>query len=70
MGWPIHWTDLTELNKLELLSWESDPADSGNIPRVTDRKDNRANRLKALGNGQVPQCAFEAWEILAKESGE
>jgi hypothetical protein len=24
----------------------------------------RVDRLKAIGNGQVPQCAAEAWRIL------
>jgi hypothetical protein len=35
------------------------------VPRVTDVKENRANRLKAIGNGQVPQCVVKAWELLA-----
>jgi hypothetical protein len=25
----------------------------------------RVDRLKAIGNGQVPQCAAEAWRILS-----
>ncbi len=28
----------------------------------------RVDRLKALGNGQVPQCAAEAWTVLSGES--
>jgi len=24
----------------------------------------RVDRLKAIGNGQVPQCAAEAWRLL------
>jgi DNA (cytosine-5)-methyltransferase 1 len=24
----------------------------------------RVDRLKAIGNGQVPECAAEAWRIL------
>jgi hypothetical protein len=24
----------------------------------------RVHRLRALGNGQVPQCAAQAWRIL------
>jgi hypothetical protein len=26
---------------------------------------NRCNRLKAIGNGQVPLCAMEAWIRLS-----
>ena len=36
----------------------------GPIPRVAVRIKDRVNRLKALGNGQVPQCTATAWEIL------
>lgn len=45
-------------------SWVTDPADTGEISRVTTQKANRVNRLKAIGNGQVPQCMVTAWEIL------
>lgn len=45
--------------------WDLDPADTGEVPRVTDVKENRANRLKAIGNGQVPQCVVKAWELLS-----
>lgn len=76
MGWPIGWSDLEPLTELQWLSWETDPADgempdfigtpraTEAIPRVTIAKKNRINRLKALGNGQVPQCVAMAWEIL------
>ncbi len=37
---------------------------TGLIPRVTTKKENRINRLKAIGNGQVPQCMATAWELL------
>ena len=32
-------------------------------PWYQENKD-KVNRLKALGNGQVPLCAVAAWEIL------
>jgi hypothetical protein len=48
--------------------WLGDPADvgppTGVIPRTTDQKRNRVNRLKALGNGQVPLCVVVAWSLL------
>ena len=28
---------------------------------------NRVDRLKAIGNGQVPQCAAKAWRILTRD---
>jgi len=34
------------------------------IFRIDDGMANRVNRLKALGNGQVPQCMAAAWNIL------
>lgn len=37
---------------------------TGPIPRVATGIKDRVNRLKALGNGQVPLCAAAAWEIL------
>jgi len=42
---------------------------TGPIPRVATGIKDRVNRLKALGNGQVPLCAAAAWEIL-KSTGQ
>jgi len=64
MGWPIGWTDLAPLPKQAWGGWETDPALDGSTPRVTHKKTDRANRLKAVGNGQVPQVAARAWELL------
>ncbi len=36
------------------------------LGRVADGVADRVNRLKALGNGQVPQCAAQAWRILSE----
>jgi DNA (cytosine-5)-methyltransferase 1 len=41
--------------------WEVEP----NVGRVADGVDARVDRLKAIGNGQVPLCAAEAWRILS-----
>ena len=43
--------------------WAVEP----NVGRVADGVANRVDRLKALGNGQVPLCAATAWRILNKE---
>lgn len=40
------------------------PSESG-IRRVDDGVANRPDRLKALGNGQVPRVAAAAWRLLA-----
>ena len=65
MGWPIGWTDIKPLTELTWRDWKTDPADTGELLRVTDVKENRANRLKAIGNGQVALCVVKAWELLA-----
>jgi len=40
--------------------WEIEP----NVGRVADGVAARVDRLKALGNGQVPLCAATAWGLL------
>lgn len=41
--------------------------DSSNVHRVDDGVAARVDRLKAIGNGQVPLCAATAWQILSKD---
>jgi len=43
--------------------WQAEP----DVGRVADGVASRVDRLKALGNGQVPLCAATAWQILNKE---
>ena len=40
--------------------WAVEP----NVGRVADGVAARVDRLKAIGNGQVPLCAATAWRIL------
>jgi DNA (cytosine-5)-methyltransferase 1 len=40
--------------------WASEPA----VGRVVNGMAHRAHRLKAIGNGQVPQCRAAAWKLL------
>ena len=47
------------------VAWIVDPADIGDIPRVAIGTKNRTQRLKAIGNGQVPAVAALAWRILS-----
>ncbi len=49
--------------------WHNDPAESPIEPlvgRVADGVANRVHRLKAIGNGQVPQCAAVAFNVLSR----
>ena len=41
--------------------------DEFGIPRISDISTNRTNRLKAIGNAQVPLCAAVAYELLLKD---
>lgn len=49
------------------VNWSVDPADVGEIPRVATGVKDRVNRIKALGNGQVPMCVATAWNLLTQE---
>ena len=42
--------------------WEVEP----NVGRVVDGLASRVDRLKAVGNGQVPLCAATAWRLLSE----
>ena len=42
--------------------WQAEP----NVGRVADGVAARVDRLKAIGNGQVPLCAATAWQLLSK----
>lgn len=42
--------------------WGQEPKD---IPRMTSRMDNRANRLKTLGNAVVPQQVYPVLKAIA-----
>ena len=42
--------------------WETEP----NVGRVADGVAARVDRLKAIGNGQVPLCAATAWNVLTQ----
>ncbi len=67
MGWPIGWTSPAPITELQWLNWSVDPADVGTVPRVATGVKDRVNRLKALGNGQVPKCVATAWNLLTQE---
>jgi hypothetical protein len=68
MAWPPGWTSLEPLlrevfehwlNNYQWQDWEP------NIPRVAKGIKDRVNRLKAIGNGQVPICVVTAFLLLS-----
>lgn len=68
MGWPRGWTSLDPLPAASWARWLAgdwwgDGWEAG-VPRLTDSRRNRVARLCLLGNGQVPQTAAAAWQIL------
>ena len=67
MGFPFGWTDTErEVNKPQKLTpgyWSPEPED---VPRLTERKDYRTDRLKCLGNAVVPQQFYPVFRTIAK----
>lgn len=49
---------------VEWPDWQAEP----DVGRVADGVAFRVDRIKCLGNGQVPKCAAEAWKLLTKTS--
>ena len=65
MFWPVGWSDIETPNgELVWLHPTFDPADRERfrLPRLTVRRQHRANRVKAIGNGQYPATAWAAFE--------
>ena len=75
MGLPIGWTDIN-VAKEDIESWQGWPA-AINIeqyayepPRVIVGQKNRAKRLKALGNGCVPQQVYLVFAAIVEVENE
>jgi len=61
-----HWQNWCLWQRMGIW-WDVDPADHRTqygIPRTAANIKNRKDRLKALGNGQVPAVVKMAWELL------
>ena len=66
MGWPDGWTDLALREPVPVpTGWGEDW--EGDVPRTVTGVPHRTSRLKALGNGQVPQAAAAAWLMLTQK---
>jgi hypothetical protein len=69
MNWPIAWTQLEPFEQMDWRGWDMDPADlppehPDYVPRIATDIPNRIDRLRAIGNGQVPQAMVLAWHEL------
>lgn len=68
MDWPKGWTSLDSMpvevfkhwKKTQKTWWDIEPE----IPRLAENITKCIDRLKAIGNGQVPACVNLAWEVL------
>jgi DNA (cytosine-5)-methyltransferase 1 len=75
MGWCPDWTDLS-VDRPDVATWQSvtrsgrwwsDAVEASVLPRTLASKSevpDCANRIRALGNGQVPLCAAVAFQTL------
>lgn len=68
-GFPISWEVAPGKNGIKKWGhstakgwWTTEP----DVVRVVHGVSNRVDRIKALGNAQVPQCAATAWRILTE----
>lgn len=69
MGFPIGWTSLNPLKKLDRYGhWEEDWHQ--NLPPTIDVSVDRGKRLRALGNAWVPTVAVKAWHLLVEHEEE
>ena len=67
MGWPDGWTDLALREPVPVpTGWGEDW--EGDVSHTVTGVPHRTSRLKALGNGQVPQAAAAAWLMLTQKS--
>jgi len=55
-----------KVESLLLQHWPPRPGAQSSIPRMVNGVAQTMDRLKAIGNGQVPRVAEIAWEMLSK----
>jgi len=72
MGWPIGWTDYEPLSCMssDHPPWNRDPWSIWNdedVARTSEGTQHRTDRLRAVGNGVVPQQAALAFLTLMDE---
>ena len=68
MGYPAGWTDLDADSPMDIglpEAWIDGTWEEG-LPRVTEKRENRVERLKCLGNAVVPQVAELLWRLVMR----
>jgi DNA (cytosine-5)-methyltransferase 1 len=58
-AWEIH-----EIESFSIPKRQRGSSSLNDFPRMDDEPTNRVDRLKAIGNGQVPDVAESAWKML------
>jgi DNA (cytosine-5)-methyltransferase 1 len=58
----VTWSGDSSFDRKRQSWWDSEP----DVGRVANGVAARVDRLKAIGNGQVPLCAATAWRILSE----
>jgi hypothetical protein len=74
MGWPLGWTSLESIPGEDWPALDGRWPSTGDLeaddepPRLAEGVAYRRQRLRALGNGQIPLCVVLAWRELLPES--
>ena len=70
-----HWNEssaaqIQDAGEVRALWWDRDPSETPQVhcPRVASNVAARVDRLKAIGNGQVPAVVRFAWRLLAQST--
>ncbi len=67
MGWPVGWTRSDEAPDEYAQPvtewWVVEPP---HVPRIVDKTAKFSQRIRCIGNGQVPLCAATAFYILTE----
>ena len=69
--WSIHCSVSDNVSECSCVWWDEDPAEMATesfVGRMAHGVANRVDRLKAIGNGQVPLVAAQAWSYLTKST--
>jgi len=64
MGWPKGWTDIDYPCRMKFRDWDENWEQD--TPRIKDDVQRRKDRIKAIGNGQVPQTAVLAFVTMLR----
>lgn len=60
------WHDAVATEPFSFLEWSDGPGALADFPRMDDGVAHRMDRLKAIGNGQVPLCMATAFRMMTE----